>query len=163
MHTWQQPASIAAVPCRGWSWTVASGWWLWGGCLVVAWWLSGACHCCGWDRHYSPHLAAQHVHDRTAASTSSLPPSGAEVCCLAITGSAAPLFSFLSWLSPFFWLTLHSLQCAGPTFRAENSNTARHLAEFWMIEPEMAFADLADDMACAEVSAVSCRHSDTRS
>ena len=38
----------------------------------------------------------------------------------------------------------------GPTFRAEDSNTARHLAEFWMIEPEMAFADLADDMACAE-------------
>lgn len=38
----------------------------------------------------------------------------------------------------------------GPTFRAENSNTARHLAEFWMIEPEMAFADLNDDMACAE-------------
>lgn len=38
----------------------------------------------------------------------------------------------------------------GPTFRAENSNTARHLAEFWMIEPEMAFADLAADMECAE-------------
>jgi asparaginyl-tRNA synthetase len=38
----------------------------------------------------------------------------------------------------------------GPTFRAENSNTARHLAEFWMIEPEMAFADLVDDMDCAE-------------
>ena len=38
----------------------------------------------------------------------------------------------------------------GPTFRAENSHTSRHLAEFWMIEPEMAFADLADDMACAE-------------
>lgn len=38
----------------------------------------------------------------------------------------------------------------GPTFRAENSNTPRHLAEFWMIEPEMAFADLADDMDCAE-------------
>ncbi|KAL3743280.1 hypothetical protein ACJRO7_018564 [Eucalyptus globulus] len=37
----------------------------------------------------------------------------------------------------------------GPTFRAENSNTARHLAEFWMIEPELAFADLDDDMACA--------------
>ena len=35
---------------------------------------------------------------------------------------------------------------AGPTFRAENSHTARHLAEFWMIEPEMAFCDLADDM-----------------
>lgn len=37
----------------------------------------------------------------------------------------------------------------GPTFRAENSNTSRHLAEFWMIEPELAFADLKDDMACA--------------
>jgi asparaginyl-tRNA synthetase len=38
----------------------------------------------------------------------------------------------------------------GPTFRAENSNTSRHAAEFWMIEPEMAFADLADDMILAE-------------
>jgi asparaginyl-tRNA synthetase len=37
----------------------------------------------------------------------------------------------------------------GPTFRAENSNTSRHLAEFWMIEPELAFADLDDDVACA--------------
>lgn len=37
----------------------------------------------------------------------------------------------------------------GPTFRAENSHTARHLAEFWMIEPEICFADLADDMALA--------------
>ena len=38
----------------------------------------------------------------------------------------------------------------GPTFRAENSNTTRHAAEFWMIEPEMAFADLSDDMDLAE-------------
>ncbi len=38
----------------------------------------------------------------------------------------------------------------GPTFRAENSNTPRHAAEFWMIEPEMAFADLIDDMDIAE-------------
>ena len=38
----------------------------------------------------------------------------------------------------------------GPTFRAENSNTTRHAAEFWMIEPEMAFADLQDDMMIAE-------------
>lgn len=38
----------------------------------------------------------------------------------------------------------------GPTFRAENSNTTRHAAEFWMIEPEIAFADLADDMQLAE-------------
>ncbi|HEY8153388.1 MAG TPA: asparagine--tRNA ligase [Myxococcota bacterium] len=38
----------------------------------------------------------------------------------------------------------------GPTFRAENSNTSRHLAEFWMVEPEMAFCDLAGDMQTAE-------------
>ena len=38
----------------------------------------------------------------------------------------------------------------GPTFRAENSNTSRHLAEFWMVEPEMAFADLNDDIELAE-------------
>jgi len=38
----------------------------------------------------------------------------------------------------------------GPTFRAEKSNTTRHAAEFWMIEPELAFADLSDDMDCAE-------------
>jgi asparaginyl-tRNA synthetase len=38
----------------------------------------------------------------------------------------------------------------GPTFRAENSNTSRHLAEFWMVEPEMAFYDLEDNMALAE-------------
>merc|ERR1711988_38518 len=38
----------------------------------------------------------------------------------------------------------------GPTFRAENSHTTRHLAEFWMIEPEIAFADIYDDMDCAE-------------
>ena len=38
----------------------------------------------------------------------------------------------------------------GPTFRAENSNTTRHAAEFWMIEPEMCFADLKDDCDCAE-------------
>ena len=47
----------------------------------------------------------------------------------------------------------------GPTFRAENSNTSRHLAEFWMIEPELAFADLADNVACAEAYLQHCvRH-----
>lgn len=45
---------------------------------------------------------------------------------------------------------LSDIYTFGPTFRAENSNTSRHLAEFWMIEPEMAFADLAADMECAE-------------
>eukprot|EP00850_Spirogloea_muscicola_P021430 SM000249S08241 [mRNA] locus=s249:154446:158274:+ [translate_table: standard] len=45
---------------------------------------------------------------------------------------------------------LSSVYTFGPTFRAENSHTTRHLAEFWMIEPEIAFADLEDDMNCAE-------------
>lgn len=45
---------------------------------------------------------------------------------------------------------LSDIYTFGPTFRAENSNTSRHLAEFWMIEPEMAFADLEDNMECAE-------------
>lgn len=45
---------------------------------------------------------------------------------------------------------LGNIYTFGPTFRAENSNTSRHLAEFWMIEPEMAFADLADNADLAE-------------
>ncbi len=45
---------------------------------------------------------------------------------------------------------LSDIYTFGPTFRAENSNTARHLAEFWMIEPEMAFATIKDNMECAE-------------
>jgi asparaginyl-tRNA synthetase len=47
-------------------------------------------------------------------------------------------------------LALSRVYTFGPTFRAENSNTVRHLAEFWMIEPECAFMDLADDMDLAE-------------
>ena len=47
-------------------------------------------------------------------------------------------------------LALSNVYTFGPTFRAENSNTSRHLAEFWMIEPEMAFCDLAGDMHLAE-------------
>jgi len=43
-----------------------------------------------------------------------------------------------------------SVYTFGPTFRAENSNTTRHLAEFWMIEPEICFADINNDMDCAE-------------
>ena len=50
----------------------------------------------------------------------------------------------------FLSLSLGNVYTFGPTFRAENSNTTRHLSEFWMIEPEMAFADLRDDMKLAE-------------
>lgn len=66
-------------------------------------------------------------------------------------------FSKPAFLTVSGQLNAETLACAlsdvytfGPTFRAENSNTSRHLAEFWMIEPEMAFADLSDDMECAE-------------
>ena len=49
-----------------------------------------------------------------------------------------------------FAQTFRNIYTFGPTFRAENSNTTRHAAEFWMIEPEIAFADLNDDMDLAE-------------
>ncbi|HOM01795.1 MAG TPA: asparagine--tRNA ligase [Acetivibrio sp.] len=47
-------------------------------------------------------------------------------------------------------MAFRNIYTFGPTFRAENSNTARHAAEFWMVEPEIAFADLKDDMELAE-------------
>jgi len=50
----------------------------------------------------------------------------------------------------FMAMSLGNVYTFGPTFRAENSNTTRHLSEFWMIEPEMAFADLKDDMKLSE-------------
>lgn len=49
-----------------------------------------------------------------------------------------------------FCCSLSNVYTFGPTFRAENSHTTRHLAEFWMIEPELAFADLSDVMDCGE-------------
>ena len=49
-----------------------------------------------------------------------------------------------------FAMAFKNIYTFGPTFRAENSNTTRHAAEFWMIEPEIAFADLSDDMMLAE-------------
>lgn len=49
-----------------------------------------------------------------------------------------------------FCMAFRNVYTFGPTFRAENSNTPRHAAEFWMVEPEIAFADLQDDMVLAE-------------
>jgi asparaginyl-tRNA synthetase len=55
-----------------------------------------------------------------------------------------------SWKANWEQWRLGEIYTFGPTFRAENSNTTRHLAEFWMIEPEMAFYDLKDNMDLAE-------------
>ena len=70
---------------------------------------------------------------------------------------AADFFARRTYLSVSGQLEAETYACSlgnvytfGPTFRAENSNTPRHLAEFWMVEPEMAFADLADDADLAE-------------
>jgi asparaginyl-tRNA synthetase len=67
------------------------------------------------------------------------------------------LFGKAAFLTVSGQLNVENYCCAlsdvytfGPTFRAENSHTSRHLAEFWMIEPELAFATLQDDMQCAE-------------
>ncbi|CAI0627277.1 unnamed protein product [Linum tenue] len=70
---------------------------------------------------------------------------------------AADFFGRQAFLTVSGQLQVETYACAvgnvytfGPTFRAENSHTSRHLAEFWMVEPEIAFADLQDDMNCAE-------------
>jgi asparaginyl-tRNA synthetase len=70
---------------------------------------------------------------------------------------ATDFFARQSYLTVSGQLEGETLACAlgdvytfGPTFRAENSQTSRHASEFWMIEPEMAFCDLAGDMQCAE-------------
>jgi len=72
-------------------------------------------------------------------------------------GMAVDFFGRPAYLTVSGQLEAEAYACAlgrvytfGPTFRAENSNTRRHLAEFWMVEPEMAFADLEDDAALAE-------------
>ena len=57
-----------------------------------------------------------------------------------------------------FALAFRDVYTFGPTFRAEHSNTKRHASEFWMIEPELAFADLEDDMECIEGCLKHCIH-----
>jgi asparaginyl-tRNA synthetase len=65
-------------------------------------------------------------------------------------GSAAYLTVSGQLAVESYCLSMSKVYTFGPTFRAENSNTSRHLAEFWMVEPEVAFADLADNAALAE-------------
>ncbi len=65
-------------------------------------------------------------------------------------GKAASLTVSGQLEGEMYALALSNIYTFGPTFRAENSNTSRHLAEFWMIEPEMAFCDLAGNMETAE-------------
>jgi asparaginyl-tRNA synthetase len=62
-------------------------------------------------------------------------------CCLTVSGQLE---------AETYATALSRVYTFGPTFRAENSNTARHLAEFWMVEPEIAFAELDDNMDLAE-------------
>lgn len=85
---------------------------------------------------------------------------GKDVKLDAVTGKfdyGEDFFAKPSFLTVSGQLSVENYACAlsdvytfGPTFRAENSHTTRHLSEFWMIEPEMAFADLKDDMDCIE-------------
>ncbi len=82
---------------------------------------------------------------------------GGEMFRLSTTKPSEEFFGKPAYLTVSGQLELETLALAlsdvytfGPTFRAENSNTSRHLAEFWMIEPEMAFADLKVNMECAE-------------
>ncbi len=78
------------------------------------------------------------------------PPEGASPYADDFFGKEANLTVSGQLEAELFATALGSVYTFGPTFRAENSNTPRHAAEFWMIEPEMAFADLSDDMDLAE-------------
>jgi asparaginyl-tRNA synthetase len=75
---------------------------------------------------------------------------GAPACADDFFGKEASLTVSGQLEAELFACALGSVYTFGPTFRAENSNTPRHAAEFWMIEPEMAFADLEDDMDLGE-------------
>ena len=75
---------------------------------------------------------------------------GADACADEFFGETANLTVSGQLEAELVASALGNVYTFGPTFRAENSNTARHAAEFWMIEPEMAFADLEDDMDLGE-------------
>ena len=76
--------------------------------------------------------------------------NGALDCSRDFFGQAAGLTVSGQLEGELFAMAFSDIYTFGPTFRAENSNTSRHAAEFWMIEPEMAFADLMADAALAE-------------
>ncbi|MGI8604277.1 MAG: asparagine--tRNA ligase, partial [Verrucomicrobiales bacterium] len=93
--------------------------------------------------------------DRSVAATTNKPSDKS----VAATSAATDFFGKPAYLTVSGQLEGEALACAlgkiytfGPTFRAENSNTARHAAEFWMIEPEMAFCDLEQNMDTAEAN-----------
>eukprot|EP00873_Tetraselmis_striata_P002684 jgi/Tetstr1/422948/TSEL_013727.t1 len=90
--------------------------------------------------------------EEAAALSGELPrrEDGSVDCSQDFFGEAAYLTVSGQLNGEMYACALSDIYTFGPTFRAENSNTSRHLAEFWMIEPEMAFADLEADMACAE-------------
>lgn len=96
------------------------------------------------------------VAEREGVSVGGIPRSVNGNDCCAVDYSR-DFFSKRAFLTVSGQMNVETYCCAlsnvytfGPTFRAENSHTGRHLAEFWMIEPELAFANLQDDMDCAE-------------
>jgi asparaginyl-tRNA synthetase len=96
--------------------------------------------------------AAQEAAAAAGSSSGAVPltPSGALDFSKDFFGKPAFLTVSGQLNAEMYACALRDVYTFGPTFRAENSNTARHLAEFWMVEPELAFADLKDDMDCAE-------------
>ena len=92
---------------------------------------------------HSPYHSLSHTHTLSLALSHSLSSLSRPLSlALSLTHIHTHSLSLFHSPSPFQYTF-------GPTFRAENSHTARHLAEFWMIEPEICFAELVDDMALA--------------
>ena len=93
---------------------------------------------------------APRVSEETAAASEGALVAGETDWSQDFFGQAASLTVSGQLNAENFAMAFGDVYTFGPTFRAENSNTARHAAEFWMVEPEMAFADLGDDMDVAE-------------
>jgi len=94
--------------------------------------------------------SAEEAAARASPQRVALTPTGALDFSADFFGKPAFLTVSGQLNAEIFACALRDVYTFGPTFRAENSNTARHLAEFWMVEPELAFADLTDNMDCAE-------------